>query len=149
MSDRPQLKTERLLLRPFRLEDVDDVYAYARDPEWGRYLAAALPRPYERKHAEEFVARQVLTSWATTPTFAIALNSTVIGSIALRVDEANQTANLSYALAMVHWGNGLIPEATKAAGLGVYGVRAGQGLCHRRPPQQKVLEGDGESRHDS
>ena len=32
-------KTSRLLLRPFELTDADDVYAYARDPEWGRFQA--------------------------------------------------------------------------------------------------------------
>ena len=115
MAEKVELNTECLLLWPFRLEDVDDVYEYVRESEWGRYLAAVLPQPYERKHAEEFVARPVLISWATTPTFAIGLNSTVIGSIALRVGEANQTVNLGYALAKVHWGNGLIPEKTKAA----------------------------------
>ena len=28
------IETERLMLRPFRLGDVDDVLASARDPEW-------------------------------------------------------------------------------------------------------------------
>ena len=32
------LQTKRLLLRPFRPDDVEDVLLYARDPEYGRYL---------------------------------------------------------------------------------------------------------------
>jgi RimJ/RimL family protein N-acetyltransferase len=36
--DRTELRTERLLLRPWRLTDVDDAFAYASDPEWARYL---------------------------------------------------------------------------------------------------------------
>lgn len=50
---RPELpqviETERLVLRPFRFEDVDDVFAYASNEEWGRYLP--VPYPYERVHA--------------------------------------------------------------------------------------------------
>ena len=44
MTGRVELKTERLLLRPFKLEDVDDVYAYAKDPEWAEYLPG-IPQP--------------------------------------------------------------------------------------------------------
>ncbi len=35
-SERVELKTERLLLRPFEFGDVDDVLAYAPDMEFGR-----------------------------------------------------------------------------------------------------------------
>ncbi len=38
------LETARLQLRPFRLQDVDDVLIYATDPEWARYLP--VPQPY-------------------------------------------------------------------------------------------------------
>ena len=38
-----ELRTDRLLLRPFRLEDVDDVFEYARDPEWTRFLPVPQP----------------------------------------------------------------------------------------------------------
>lgn len=69
--------TERLVLRPFRFGDVDDVFAYARGPEWSRQLRF-LPRPYERRHAEQFIARQVLLDRATHPTWALTLEGTVI-----------------------------------------------------------------------
>ena len=114
MSDRPHLKTERLLLRPFRLDDVADVYAYAKDPEWGRYLAAALPQPYTRRDAEEFVARSVLTSWDTKPLFAIVIDGRGVGGIGLSISEQNATAGLHYSIGMEHWGRGLMPEAAKA-----------------------------------
>ena len=65
------LRTERLVLRPFRLEDVDDFFEYARDPDWARYLA--LPQPYTRSDAEEFVARQVLKTREGHGEFAIEL----------------------------------------------------------------------------
>ena len=63
MEDLPVLRTPRLLLRPYRSDDVDDVLAYATDPEWGRYLP--LPDPYIRRSAEEFVARYILVDGET------------------------------------------------------------------------------------
>ena len=114
MSEPTELKTERLLLRPFRLEDVDDVYAYAKDPEWDRYLLLPVPQPYTRRNAEEFTARQVLTSWSTDPHFAIVLNSVVVGGVGLSINEIHKTAGLAYGLGKVHWGRGLIPEAALA-----------------------------------
>ena len=37
LSDRGELRTEHLLLRPFELADVDDVFEYAADTEWAKY----------------------------------------------------------------------------------------------------------------
>ena len=101
-EERVELRTERLLLRPFRLEDVDDVYAYARDPEWGRALLLPVPEPYVRRNAEEFVARTLLASWSTDPHFAIVLDTTVIGGINLTVDKPHEIAGLGYAIAKPH-----------------------------------------------
>ena len=114
MAERVGLSTERLLLRPFRLEDVDDVYAYAKDTEWERYLGLPLPQPYTRRDAEAYVAGRVVAYWSTEPTFAIVLDSTVIGGIGLRIREAHQTAELGYALARPHWSKGLTTEAALA-----------------------------------
>ena len=44
MTRPTELTTERLLLRPFRLSDIDHVLAYASDPEWATFY----PRPYDR-----------------------------------------------------------------------------------------------------
>ena len=40
------LNTAQLRLRPFRLQDVDDVLSYATDPAWARYLP--VPQPYTK-----------------------------------------------------------------------------------------------------
>ena len=59
MSDVPllpeRIETARLVLRRWTLADAEDVLAYAADPEWSRFLP--VPEPYERRHAEEAVAR--------------------------------------------------------------------------------------------
>ncbi len=74
-----EIKTERLLLRSFRLGDVDDVLAYGADEEWGRYLP--VPRPYLRKDAEEFLAKKTLESWESRAEFAVVFEGTVVGGI--------------------------------------------------------------------
>ena len=113
MSQPPELKTERLLLRPFRLEDVDDVFEYARDPEWARYLSR-VPQPYTRRAAEVTVSRSVLESWETHPTWAIVLNQKVIGGIVLMINLQNEIGELGYELSRDHWGKGPMSEAARA-----------------------------------
>ena len=109
-----ELRTERLLLRPFRLGDVDDVFKYARDPEWAQYLLRHIPQPYTRRDAEEFVARSVLASWETNPDFAVELDGRVVGGVAFRVRQSDAIAELGYAIAKPHWGKVLMPEAAGA-----------------------------------
>lgn len=103
------LRTARLVLRPFELADVDDVFAYARDPEWGRFLP--VPSPYGYKHAVEYVARSVLTSWSTAPVFAMCLDGQVVGAIDIEVHARNATAEMGYSISREHWGQGLVVEA--------------------------------------
>ena len=112
MTHSTELRTERLLLRPFRLGDVDDVFAYAADPKWGAYLFA-VPQPYTRRDAEEFVSRSVLTSRETGAVFAIVLTDKVIGGINLRLETGHRRAELGYSLAREYWGRGLTPEAAQ------------------------------------
>ena len=107
-----ELTTKRLVLRPFRLEDADDVFDYSSDEEWARYLPH-VPQPYTRKAAEEKVARNVLESGDTNPGWAIVLDQTLIGGIWL-MDIQNDLGELGYELSREHWGKGLMPEAARA-----------------------------------
>ncbi|MFN8638843.1 MAG: GNAT family N-acetyltransferase [Dehalococcoidia bacterium] len=94
---RTRLQTPRLLLRPFRLTDVDDVLAYAVLEEWSRYLDLVVPYPYARRDAEEFVARRHLEDWSASAHFAIESRGRVIGSIEMRITR-DHVANLGYGL---------------------------------------------------
>ncbi|MCY3505281.1 MAG: GNAT family N-acetyltransferase [Chloroflexi bacterium] len=107
----PELRTPRLLLRPFRMADVDDVFAYASDPEWGRFLS--VPAPYTPRDAEEFVARTVVTGPDENLRWAVVHEGRVSGLVDLTPRPAG-VAELGIALARPLWGQGLITEAAAA-----------------------------------
>ena len=114
MIERIELRSERLLLRPFRVSDVDDALSYRNNEEFARYLPW-VPQPFTRRDAEEFVARNVLEPWKTSPTFAVVLGNRVIGSVNLEIDAKNEIAMLGYAIGRDHWGQGFTPEAGSVA----------------------------------
>ena len=107
------IQTPRLLLRRYRLTDADDVYAYARDPKWSRFLQT-VPEPYERWHADAFVASNVLDDWRAKPQWAIEREGRVVGSVGLSVGRGHGRAEFHYALARWLWGRGLMTEAVSA-----------------------------------
>ena len=107
------IQTPRLLLRRYRLTDAEDVFAYARDPEWGRFLPP-VPQPYERRHADEFVAGQVLANWGKEPAWALEHDGRVVGGVSLRLAPRHGRAELGYSVARWLWGRGLTTEAVSA-----------------------------------
>ena len=108
-----RMATPRLVLRPFSPTDVDDVFEYAKDPEWAKYLPE-VPQPYSRRDAEEFIADRMLASPDKQVSWAIVLDGTGIGGIILAVDAQHETGEIDYALAKTHWGQGFMPEAAGA-----------------------------------
>ena len=120
----PELRTKTLVLRRFGPGDVDDVFDYARDPEWAEYLLTAVPQPYTRRNAEEFVARAMRASDEQTPPWAIVLDGTVVGGIGLGIDRRHETGELHYGLGRPYWGRGIMPEAVGAVVDWGFGQRA-------------------------
>ena len=112
MTRPTELRTERLLLRPFSLSDIDAVLEYASDPEWATYY----PQPYDRGRAEYVVAHAAQTSRDKGATFAVVHDGRVVGLVSLRVDpeDEDRKAELGYDLARDMWGRGIAPEAASA-----------------------------------
>ncbi len=107
------LRSERLLLRPYRASDVDDVLSYATEAAWSRYLPL-VPYPYARRDAEEFIAQCLLTDWETNPRFALELEGAVVGGIQVRVNAEERLGEMGYSIAARQWGKGLTTEAARA-----------------------------------
>ena len=111
----PELKTDRLLLRPFQLSDAPDVQrlAGAKEVAAGTFL----PHPYENGMAEQWIAdQQRAHEGGTAVSFAITLadNATFIGSIGLDIVQIHRHARLSYWLGPPYWNRGYGTEAVKA-----------------------------------
>jgi ribosomal-protein-alanine N-acetyltransferase len=106
------IKTKRLRLRPYRLQDVNDVLSYASDPKWARFLP--VPQPYTKVDAEKFIAGQLLLDPETHQAWAIEQNEVVLGGINIRFDFENHLGEMGYSLAQTHWGRGLVTEAARA-----------------------------------
>ena len=100
--DKPiELSTQRLLLRQFTKEDVDDVLHYMGNPGWARYQVNIPLVPLSRENAESLVAMfSDLAKWAgigMLRMFAIVLDGKVIGEIALNQrdnDRQNERAEI-------------------------------------------------------
>ena len=120
LGESRDLASPRLTLRPFGPGDVDDVFEYARDPEWAEFLLDSLPQPYTRRDAEKSVAERMLAP-KTEPSWNVVLDGVGIGGIILSIDSKHETGAIDYALARPHWRQGLMTEA--AAAVGDWGFR--------------------------
>ncbi len=146
MTTPTELKTERLLLRPFRLSDIDAVLEYASDPLWAGFY----PRPYDRGATEHMVARAVLASWDRQAKFAMVLDNRMVGLVDLTVDPEHQTAELGFDLAKALWGQGIAVEAAgRSCRLGLPRVRTREGLRPRRPAEHALPKGNGKAWNDA
>ena len=107
------LRTERLILRPFAKDDVEEALHYRNDEEFARFLPH-VPQPFTRADAERFVATNMEEPWDEYPTFAVVLDARLIGTVNLEVDADSRTAMLGYAISRRRWGEGITPEASRA-----------------------------------
>ena len=110
-----RIETPRLILRPWRENDLADFNEYASVDGVGQ-MAGWLPH----KSMEE--SKMILDMFmADKKTLALELkeNGKVIGSIGLEDidfpdDRGMQGREVGYALSKTYWGKGLMPEAVKA-----------------------------------
>ena len=111
------LKTNRLILRPFNYDDIDDFYEYASVDGVGQ-MAGWLP--HENKEKSMAILKLFIEE---KKTFALEYNGKVIGS--LGIEEYSEECfsedkyknrlgrELGYVLSKDYWGMGLMPEAVK------------------------------------
>lgn len=103
-----EIKTRRLVLRPFMPSDLDDVLCYACDPEWGRYLPVS--QPYTREDANAYLAMHEARDWSREPVWAMERGGSVIGAIDLHFEDEFR-AWIGYSTARAVWGQGFASEA--------------------------------------
>lgn len=110
------IETKRLLLRPWKDEDAEDLYLYARDPRVG-------PMAGWPVHTSPADSLQAIRSVLSQPeTYAVVLKETgkPVGSVGIlfeisRIDGmTDREAEIGYWIGVPYWGQGLIPEAVEA-----------------------------------
>ncbi len=109
-----ELETERLLLRPWRLEDAQDLFAYASDPRVGPNVGF---KPL-KDLGESLYAIQMLKRENETWALEHRTDQRVIGSIGLHEDPVRRGVHarmLVYVVAPSYWGQGLAVEAGRRA----------------------------------
>ncbi len=115
-SHLPVIKTERLILRPVRMTDAQDLYEYSRDPEVARHVLWDAHRSIHQTRAYiRFLLRQYRS--AAPGTFVIALRDTdkVIGTIGFMwLQQENRSAEVGYSLSRAYWNRGIMSEALRA-----------------------------------
>ena len=143
-----RLETKRLILRPWKAEDAQSLYEYAKDPDVGPI--AGWP-PHKNVEESRNIIKTVLSGPAS---FAICekKNNKAIGAIALKtkgqtdMTDKEDECELGYWLGKPFWGRGYMPEAVKAvlfygfALLGMSAVWCGyyEGNLKSKRVQEKV-----------
>lgn len=112
-----KIETKRLMLRPFQIEDAEDMFNnWASDPEVTRFLTWP-------PHSSVELTRTLLNHWISQYTdggffnWAIVWKETnsVIGNISVvKLNEETEAADLGYCMCRAFWGRGIMPEAMKA-----------------------------------
>ena len=112
-----RIETDRLILRRFRSEDAEDMYAnWASDPEVTRFLTWP-------PHSSVDVTKALLADWIPRYedggyfNWAMEYKDTgeVIGNISVvRLIESIDAAEMGYCMSREYWGQELMPEALKA-----------------------------------
>lgn len=109
------LETSRLILRPWKTADAEELYRYARDPAVGP--AAGWP-----VHTSVTNSREIIRGVLSQPeTYAVVLRETgkPVGSAGIMRRElggapmGEDEAEIGYWLGVPYWGQGLIPEAVR------------------------------------
>ena len=98
-------------LRPFRMTDVEAVFAYASDEEYLRHLPIEMP--YVRSTAEDFLAKQILLDREINPSWAIEIDGTPCGGLNIRFFADHRVAEIGYAIARRLWGQGIVTAASR------------------------------------
>lgn len=107
------IETERLILRPWREDDAEDLYKYACDPRVGPSAGWEV----HKDAADSLnILRTVLmkeNTWAVT----IKGSDEPVGSIGYfpcDSERAGGAPEIGYWIGVPYWGNGYIPEAVRA-----------------------------------
>jgi RimJ/RimL family protein N-acetyltransferase len=113
----PSIATDRLILRPFRSADAEEVQRMAGDYRVAE-PTANVPHPYVDGAAEQWIASHSQSFQSRTSIVcAISLigSGRLAGAIALsQISATHRRAELGYWIGFEHWSQGICSEAARA-----------------------------------
>jgi len=109
------IETERLVLRPFREEDLDDELSVVGDAETMSFY----PNPYSKEDVEKIIAKNIRTFESKGyGLFSVTEKQTgdYIGDcgITLQIIDGEDQLEVGYRIRKESWGHGFAPEAARA-----------------------------------
>lgn len=142
----PVLETDRLLLRPPKLSDAREVYAYACDPAVSRYVLWERHRSV--RDARLFLSdliRENARGEGLTLCCVLKSRDAVVGTIGFcGIDPENMRGEVGYSFAQNVWGHGIATEALQCLlsyGFDVMKLHRIEGECDvRNPASARVME---------
>ena len=144
------IRTERLLIRPFRLDDVGAFVAWRNDPDVARYQDWLVP--YSMEQAEKTVSELIQMEGPKNKEWWMAVvadpdTDEPMGELAVHLTWERRTAEVGYTLAKAQWGKGYAVEALTALVEYLFedvGVSRQFGMLHPdNPASAMVLERTG------
>jgi RimJ/RimL family protein N-acetyltransferase len=110
----PSIRTERLVLTPYDMRDVDELYRVMGDPQVMQHIGKG---PLTRSEVRDVVVR-VIVSWNKTGmgwwTIRLRENGYLIGQICLRAEKDVSEIAVGYGLDASFWRQGYTREALDA-----------------------------------
>ena len=105
---------DRIYLRQFNMNDVDDLFEYASNKDITKYLTR---NPHKNKEETRLLLQKQFSKYdESTFRWAIVFkeNNKLIGSIdVVRLDKVNETAEIGYVLNSAYHNQGIMSEAFK------------------------------------
>lgn len=110
-----EIKTDRLVLRPLNIADLETVHRYASDEENTTYMLW-LPNRTVEETAQFLIG--VTNEWEKDNPdfyeFAIVLDGLQIGAISISLDDTRKTGELGWIINKRYWNKGIASEAAIA-----------------------------------
>lgn len=140
-----EMKTERLLLRPLSIADLETVHEFDSDDENTRFMLNMPNRTIQE--TAEYLTRAESEWKKDSPTFykfAVLRNGSLIGAACVYLDDKREVCELGWVLNKKYWGNGYGLEAAFAVkdfALNVLSVKKIIAHCdHRNAASYRLME---------
>ena len=108
-----QIRTNRLLLRPYQKRDAIEMFEYLQEPESYRYLEGP-GTLLTQQQVEEIVSGHIAADTDNKYVWAMTLPNELVGAITIKFQKEHRIAEIGYHVSKSVWGQGYASEAGEA-----------------------------------